>query len=429
MKALGIVFMVVERVAVLLPLFIALVTRSNDAFLFDVTLARAGLTEEYIIAMMTVALVVAVLASVRWLWRTTAVCTVLFAMMKHRADFTVDVPQLRCAGAGGQCVTVVTGANSGIGFAISQALAAQGHVVLLGCRSAGKCDDAKAAIDASASHIVPVPGLDLASLESVSSWAKKLEALRVEKNLGKVDLLVANAGIIAVGKEITRDGLELGWGVNHIGHFALVRWLLKADMLAPKASVLVVSSDTMRLGNFHASLMSDHGEGDLRGEHTVGCDVNSPVCIPPTKTAQLLATGWNWGSYCRSKLANVFYARELARRTDLLATSVHPGMVDTPMSAKAASSFADLISRASEKYLTFMLRPPESSAAIVLQAAGLQQPEASFENGAYFNGRSEQVDRQLLPQIAQDDALAARHWEVSEWLVEQWESSRASAAE
>merc|ERR1712196_647984 len=140
-----------------------------------------------------------------------------------------------------------------------------------------------------------------------------------------VDILINNAGITIEGNSTTADGFELGWGVNHLGHFALTQWMHEKGIFNMQGSPLVVSvsSHAMFFGAFDSSLLNDKlGEGDLRGEKTVGCiESKSALCFPPVESEQctrlssnLLTRYFNFGSYARSKLSNVLFAAELPRR-------------------------------------------------------------------------------------------------------------------
>eukprot|EP00927_Polykrikos_kofoidii_P036384 TRINITY_DN3071_c0_g1_i1.p1 TRINITY_DN3071_c0_g1~~TRINITY_DN3071_c0_g1_i1.p1 ORF type:complete len:436 (+),score=55.81 TRINITY_DN3071_c0_g1_i1:84-1391(+) len=406
----------VMRVALILPLIIAIVTRSFDVLVFDARLARLGLREQHVLVGLGLILLALVVGSVRRPVRATAAAAILFAILKFQADQTVKVPEFSCASSDGKCVALVTGANSGIGFAVSQALAAQGHTVILACRSETKCNNAKAQMSGSASRVIALPSFDLLSLGSVDRWTRSLR----EQKLGKIDILVENAGFTPVSNQTTKDGFEAGLGAMQFGHFALTKQLMETGTLAGDASVVIVASEAMRLGSFHDSIHTHPtGEGDLRGEVTTGCVVPLPACSPFRNAGMSLGAnfytqGFNWGSYPRSKLANVLFARELARRwPNLSVTSVHPGMVFTPMADGLGNHKSALVS----KFMDLTLRSSESSAAIVLSGARKRH----YPNGAYLNGMAQAVDDVVLPTTATDDRTAARLWEVSELHVSKWE--------
>jgi NAD(P)-dependent dehydrogenase (short-subunit alcohol dehydrogenase family) len=162
---------------------------------------------------------------------------------------------------------LVTGANSGLGLHTSLELARRGARVLMACRDPRRGAEALARVRAvGTAELVP---LDLASLASVRAAAEQVDPL---------DLLIANAGVMAVPRRLTEDGFELQLGTNHLGHFALT------GLLLPKLTgrVVVVSSDAHRMGRMRFD--------DLMGERSYG----------------------RWSAYGQSKLANLLFARELA---------------------------------------------------------------------------------------------------------------------
>jgi NAD(P)-dependent dehydrogenase (short-subunit alcohol dehydrogenase family) len=202
---------------------------------------------------------------------------------------------------------VVTGANSGIGFEASRALAAKGATVVLACRSQEK---GRAAIDAIRGQ---TPGaklllerLDLGDLDSVRALASK-----VLKDHARLDVLINNAGVMAIPRLTTKNGFETQIGTNHLGHFALTGLLIGRLVESAPSRVVTVSSMAHTMGKFGA------------------LDAND----------LLLQTGYTkWGAYGRSKLANLLFAYELQRRLEARASSVlsvacHPGYAATNLQA------------------------------------------------------------------------------------------------
>lgn len=203
---------------------------------------------------------------------------------------------------------VVTGANSGLGLRSSEALAAKGALVLMACRNADKARAAQRAVEAVATGPAPlVVSLDLASLASVRECA---EALAHQHPM--IDVLMNNAGIMAVPKGTTVDGFESQLGTNHLGHFALTGLVLPALLAAPEPRVVSVSSNAHKLGRLNLD--------DLFFERTRYS---------------------RWRAYAQTKLANLLFTSELQRRavaarTALTAVAAHPGYSATNLTSGPA---------------------------------------------------------------------------------------------
>src|SRR5215213_1517245 len=136
---------------------------------------------------------------------------------------------------------VVTGANSGLGLQTAIALAAHGADVTLAARDPGRGRTAQDRVAAETGRTARLELLDLADLASVAAFADRWGD-------DPLDVLVANAGVMAVPRGTTRDGFETQIGTNHLGHFALVGRLLPALRRSPAARVVVVSSSGHRMG-------------------------------------------------------------------------------------------------------------------------------------------------------------------------------------
>jgi NAD(P)-dependent dehydrogenase (short-subunit alcohol dehydrogenase family) len=208
-----------------------------------------------------------------------------------------DIPRLE-----GRTI-VVTGATSGLGEATTVALATRGAHVVLAARSVERAGATMANIldrvpSASVEHLP----LDLSDLASVRSAA----AVLAERH-DRVDAVVANAGIMAPPLQRTVDGFELQFGVNHLGHFALVGLTLPLVLAAPAGRVVVVSSGAHRVGSIDLD--------DLNWERT---------------------RYQRWPAYGRSKLANLLHVLELQRRLEsagaaAIAVGAHPGYTSTAL--------------------------------------------------------------------------------------------------
>ncbi|MEV2212450.1 oxidoreductase [Streptomyces sp. NPDC050997] len=195
-------------------------------------------------------------------------------------------------------VAVVTGANSGIGYVTARELARRGARVVLACRSEAR---GTAAVDRLTAEVpgaeAEVIRLDLADLASVREFADAF-------SYDRLDLLVNNAGVMALPYGTTADGFETQFGVNHLGHFALTGRLLPTLLGTQGARVVTVSSPVHALSNIDIT--------DLNSERRYR----------------------RWTAYARSKTANLLFTHELARRlaahgSDVVAAAAHPGYADT----------------------------------------------------------------------------------------------------
>jgi NAD(P)-dependent dehydrogenase (short-subunit alcohol dehydrogenase family) len=209
---------------------------------------------------------------------------------------------------------LITGANSGLGLRSAEALAAKGARVLLACRNATKAATALTGVAAKATGPAPeVVALDLSSLASVAECAEQLAG-----ELDHLDVLMNNAGIMAVPKAQTADGFESQLGTNHLGHFALTGRLLPSLLAAPEPRVVTVSSNAHKFGRMRLD--------DLFFEqHRYG----------------------RWSAYGQSKLANLLFSGELQRRavaagTALTAVAAHPGYAATNLTSGPALGAAVL---------------------------------------------------------------------------------------
>jgi len=201
---------------------------------------------------------------------------------------------------------VVTGANSGLGLETARILAARGGRVVLACRRRDAAEEAADDIRSSTAEAdLEVADLDLSDLASVRRFTEP-RGDRV------IDVLINNAGVMALPRGNTADGFERHLGINHLGHFALTAGLLPNLLRSPAPRVVTVTSDMHRFGRIRFD--------DLMGERRYG----------------------PWRAYAQSKLANVLFARELARRAEsaglpLSSLLAHPGYSATELQQRARS--------------------------------------------------------------------------------------------
>ena len=194
-------------------------------------------------------------------------------------------------------VCVVTGATSGIGKAAAAALARQGAEIIVVGRDPGRAEATAAAIQAGGAPPPKVEIADLARLDQVRALAGRLN-----QTLDRIDVLINNAGLVLNERQVTPDGYEHVFAVNHLAPFLLTNLLRPKLTASAPARVITVSSDA------HTAARLDLDDPNL--EH-----------------------GWSsWRSYSNSKLANILFTRELARRLDgtgVTANCLHPGVVRT----------------------------------------------------------------------------------------------------
>jgi NAD(P)-dependent dehydrogenase (short-subunit alcohol dehydrogenase family) len=277
-------------------------------------------------------------------------------------------------------VALVTGANTGIGLQTALALSASGASVLLGCRDALRAATAAEQVRRVARARVEVVPLDLADLASVRAAASVIDGH------GRLDLLVNNAGLMAVDEGRTADGFEMHLGVNHLGHFALTAALAPVLLRSPGSRVVTVSSLAAR----GARLKRD----DLLFERT----------------------RYNrWGAYAQSKLANLLFALELHRRlaaarAETASLAAHPGMSATELGHDGSA-----LSRFLMRHFP-LLQPPDRGALPTLRAA----TDPTARGGEYYGPRWRVMGAPVTeaPRGGATDLDDARWlWERSEQLT------------
>ncbi|MCX4626792.1 oxidoreductase [Streptomyces sp. NBC_01443] len=281
---------------------------------------------------------------------------------------------------------VVTGANSGIGYVAARELARRGADVVLACRSAarGRAAVVRLRAEVPGAEVEFVP-LDLADLDSVREFAKACGQRRPS-----LDLLVNNAGVMALPFGRTADGFETQFGVNHLGHFALTGLLLPQLLAAdPGARIVTVSS------GFHA--LGDIDLDDLNSEHRYR----------------------RWIAYGRSKTANLLFTHELARRLEtagsgIVAAAAHPGYASTNLHVGASRQEGHRpMSRLMGVGAAVLAQSAASGALPTLYAATAPgvQPDAFY--GPRLGWRGAPV-RSWRAKWTLDDTSGERLWAASE---------------
>lgn len=276
-------------------------------------------------------------------------------------------------------VAVVTGANVGIGFETAAGVAARGATTVLACRDRAKGAAAVEAIQRRVGHDrVHLVHLDLADFASVRACAAEIHA-----EWDRLDVLVNNAGGWWTQRRLTAQGFEQTFGVNHLGPFLLTQLLL--DRLRASAPSRIVSVSSV--GHRFARGMN---WDDLQAERGYDSAV----------------------AYGQSKLANILFTRELARRlpaNQVTANACHPGSVRTGLGRDGdATGVIGLV--AFGLLRPFYLSPARGARTPIYLASA---PELAGQTGGYYVRRH----RHRESSAARDDAAAQRLWEVSEQLV------------
>ena len=285
---------------------------------------------------------------------------------------------------------VVTGANSGIGLEAAREFARKHADVILACRDLGKARTAAADITASAPGAkVDVMELDLSNLASVRGFS---DAFHLQRQT--LHVLCNNAGVMAIPYRQTADGFEMQFGTNHLGHFALTGLLLDRLLATEGARVVNVASGAHRFGSMRFD--------DLQWKN-----------------------GYRkWRAYGQSKLANLLFTTELQRKADaagkkLLCAACHPGYAATNLQAVGPKMSGSSMMESLTEYGNRLFAQSAAMGALPTEYAAVAP---DVHGGDYYGpdgmaelwGNPTKVGRSAA---AQDNAAAARLWEVSERLT------------
>ena len=286
-------------------------------------------------------------------------------------------------------VALVTGANSGLGLETSRALLAKGATVLMACRSQRKSEEARRDLLDQGTAGVDLLDLDLSDLKSVERCANV-----VQERYGRLDLLMNNAGLMAPPRQLSVQGFEMQFAVNHLGHMALTQQLLPLMEGRQDARVVTVTSGAQYFGKMAWS--------DLQGERRYD----------------------RWSAYCQSKLANVMFALELNQRlqqqnSSVISLAAHPGLARTnlqPVSVAATGAW--------QESLAYRLMDPLFQSAAMGALPQLHAATASsvkggehFGPGGFASMRG-MPTRQPVARIAKDPEQRERLWTTSEDMIQ-----------
>ncbi|MEP7134500.1 MAG: oxidoreductase [Chloroflexota bacterium] len=285
-------------------------------------------------------------------------------------------------------VVIVTGGNSGIGYEAALALAGKNAQVILAVRSMDKGEEAAQAIRQRYPQAqVIVMALDLSDLKSVRAFAENFL-----KQYKRLDILINNAGVMALPKRKTADGFEMQFGTNHLGHFALTGLLLPVLKVTPNGRIVTVSSGVHVSGDIHFD--------DLQWEKTYD----------------------RWGAYAQSKLANLLFAYELQRKlsatgSSLISLGCHPGYAATNLQAAGPKMDGSAVRLWMMNIANAILAQGQDMGALPTLYAAV----ASDVNGCDYigpkGGMRGYPDKVKSNNKSYDEALAKRLWQVSEELT------------
>ncbi|MGH9185114.1 MAG: oxidoreductase [Acidimicrobiales bacterium] len=244
---------------------------------------------------------------------------------------------------------MVTGANAGLGLATTKVLARNGAKVLLACRNLEKAEVAAEEVRAVATGEVEIVPLDLASLTSIAAAAKL-----VRDSESRLDLLLNNAGLMAIDEAKTEDGFEMQLGVNHLGHFALTAGLAPLVLASPGSRIVTMSSMGHRMGRLNIDDLFFEKRGYDR-----------------------------WRPYLQSKLANLLFTAELHRRITeakvaTMALAAHPGGSNTDLGQEGGVLTNKLF-----KPFTPLMQPAWLGALPILRAA----TDPAAQSGQFYGPR------------------------------------------
>jgi len=274
---------------------------------------------------------------------------------------------------------VITGANTGIGKTTALDMAKRGAKVVILCRDTEKAETAAEEIRTATKSEVIVHKLDLADLASVRECAEQLG-----NSLEKIDILINNAGIMACPKMKTKDGFEMQFGTNHVGHFLLTNLLMPLlKKAAPGARIVNVSSMAHMRGRMNwDDINYDNGPYD------------------------------RFTAYAQSKLANILFTKELARKGEgsgVNAYVLHPGVIHTDLGRHLQDMGS--VMKVVWSCFTPFIKTPESGANTTIFCA--VDESVADHNGRYYSDCKEARPASQAENM--DDAK--KLWELTEGLV------------
>lgn len=268
-------------------------------------------------------------------------------------------------------ICVITGANSGIGYVTALEIARKGATVAMVCRDAERAEKARQSIvQETGNDKVETFLCEFGDQTQIRALAQKLST-----RLERIDVLVNNAGLIGNNRELTPEGLERTFAVNHLGYFMLTNLLKKPLLASPEGRILNVSSEAHRFAKLNIQdLQLENGYNSLK-------------------------------AYALSKLCNILFTKELAKRlkgTNLVTNCLHPGAVATNF-ANNANGFVKFLFKFSKP----IFLSPEQGAKTVIYLATAD--EAAQYNGEYFE--KEKIKKPAIDAL--NETKATQLWAIS----------------
>ncbi len=279
---------------------------------------------------------------------------------------------------------VITGGNSGIGYEAARILGEAGADVTLACRSPEKAEKARQQLEPIVKGKVDVVELDLTDLSSIRAAAETIRG-----QMDSLDALINNAGIMQTPERKTKDGFELQFGTNHLGHFLLTSLLM--DLVeSAEGRVVQIASIAHKFGRIHLDNLMLEG------------------AYEPSK------------AYGQSKLANMLFAFELDRRLEAtgansIALAAHPGYSATELQSTGPEGLLNFI----YKFTNALMAQPAAKGAIptVLAAAGTEAQRRGYYGPTGFGEAVGPVGNAQISRAAKDENVAKALWEKSEDLL------------
>jgi len=277
-------------------------------------------------------------------------------------------------------IALITGPTSGIGQVTALELAKRGFNLILLARNPKKADQLQLAIGNKAE--TAFVACDLSSLASVQRAVEQ-----VRSNHSHIDVLINNAGLMMNHEEITLDGIEMTFAVNHVGHFLLTTGLIDLLKAGNDARIIHVSSEAHRMGKFRIDQL-----------------------VRPDKFS-------SWGTYGNSKLANILFSNALAERlkpVGITSNALHPGVVATSFGS-GTSGFSSVMMWLARP---FSKSPQEGAQTSIYLATS---PEVFGVTGKYFSD----MKPKKPAKETQSEFLATELWKLSEDLVKDYLPAKA----